>query len=91
MPLQYFKPDTRIATRCENCGAQQQETLARLYSDAMLICARCGCEHTAERAGLRQSVDETEAMLASPLPVWGDRLLTRLRHWWQNQDGAGAP
>jgi transcription elongation factor Elf1 len=80
MPPHYFKPETLIATRCEHCGTRHKETLARLYSDARLICSVCGQEHTAERSQFRQTVDETEALVDS-VSAWTDRLAIRLRRW----------
>ncbi|RJG03681.1 hypothetical protein [Noviherbaspirillum sedimenti] len=90
MPLHYFKPDILIATRCEHCGAQRKETLARLYSDARLACAACGKEHTAERMQFRQTVDNTEAMVAS-LPSWIIQLPAWLRRWRDRRHGANPP
>jgi len=90
MPLRYFKPDITIATRCEHCGAQRKETLTRLYSDASLVCAICGREHSAERSRFRQTVDETESMVAS-LPPWIDKLPARLRNWWNRGHSTSPP
>lgn len=89
MPLRYFKADILIATRCEHCGTQRRETLARLYSDVRLTCPACGHEHTAERSGLRQTVEETEAMVAS-LPLWPQKALARLHRWCNGGNGAGS-
>lgn len=80
MPLRYFKPDILIGTRCEHCGAQGRETLERLYSDLKLTCSACGHEHTAQRNHLRQSIDDTESVLAR-LPAWPLDLLMKLRRW----------
>lgn len=77
MPIQYFKPNILIDTRCDHCGARQKETLARLYADDRLICRACGQEHTAERDALRAHVDETEALVAR-VPKWTERL----QHWF---------
>lgn len=63
MPIKYFKPDVLIDTRCDHCGVQHKTTLARLYSDDVLICSACGKEHTADRAEFRRTVEETERFI----------------------------
>lgn len=73
----YFKPDTPIATRCEHCGTQRQETLGDLCSSRRLICARCGKEHTPDRNALRQQVEQTEALL-DRIPAWMEKALAWL-------------
>lgn len=78
MPLRYFKPDVMVSTCCEHCGTQRKETLARLYEDTPLICAACGLEHTAERSAFRQTVEETEAVVAR-LPRWTATVANWLR------------
>lgn len=80
MLLRYFKPDTLIATRCESCGTQRLETLARLCSEARLLCAACGQEHTAERSGFRQTIEDTEAAVAK-LPPWTEKVVSLLHRW----------
>lgn len=90
MRLRYFKPDTRIATRCESCGTQRLETLARLYSDARLLCAACGQEHTAERSGFRQSIEDTEAAVAN-LPRWAEKAASLLHRWYTDRPPTDAP
>lgn len=90
MPVRYFKPDTPISTRCEHCGTQRLETLARLYSDARLICPACDQEHTAERARFRQTVEETEAAIAN-LPDWMEKALLLLDRWRPGGNSANSP
>lgn len=72
MAIKYFKPDILIDISCDHCGASQAQTLAQLYSDAVLPCYACGREHVLDRANLRRSVDETEALL-DKLPDWPQR------------------
>lgn len=90
MQLRYFKPDTLIATRCESCGTQRLETLARLYSDARLLCAACGQEHTAERSGFRQTIKDTEAAVAN-LPNWAEKAASLLHRWCADRPPTDAP
>lgn len=90
MPLCYFKPDIQIATICEHCGTPGRETLARLYSQARLSCPACGHEHTPDRHGFRQTLDETEAMVAS-LPPWTEKAISRLHRLCNDREGADPP
>lgn len=90
MPLRYFKFDTPVSTCCEHCGTQRLETLARLYSEARLICPACGQEHTKERAGLRQTVEETEEAIAN-LPAWMERMVLLLDRWRPGSNSANPP
>ena len=87
MPLRYFKPDLLIATSCEHCGRQHWETLAQLYSDVSLLCIACGHEHTPRRRDFRQTVDQTESLVAS-LPLWTIKAISRLHNWCNPKDGA---
>lgn len=90
MPLRYFKPDLLIAISCEHCGQQHRETLARLYSDMPLLCLACGHEHTSERRDFRQTVEQTEALIAS-LPLWTVKAISRLHYWCNHENGALPP
>jgi hydrogenase maturation factor HypF (carbamoyltransferase family) len=87
MPLRYFKPELLIATSCEHCGTQHRETLARLYSDAPLLCRACGHEHTSQRHDFRQTVEQTEALVAK-LPLWMEKAISRLHNWCNPKDSA---
>lgn len=81
MPPRYFKDETLIETRCDHCGALHKETLARLYSPAVLMCSRCGQEHTADRRQFRQTVDETEALVDS-VSRWAAWIAVHIRNLW---------
>ncbi|TCS36941.1 hypothetical protein EDC30_105163 [Paucimonas lemoignei] len=82
MSPRYFKAGILIDTCCEHCGARHKETFARLYSDAKLICASCGQEHTKDRSRFRQNVDETES-LVDDMSGWADTVAVKVRNWWK--------